>query len=184
MWLTGLPCSGKTTLARLLQVELRERGRRVERLDGDEIRTRLTRGLGFSREDRDENVRRVAYVAHLLQRNGVFVVTALVSPFRQARDEARAVIKDFVEVYVKCPLDECARRDVKGLYGRARTGEIPNFTGVSDPYEVPLAPEVVVETDRESLPQSLAKILDALIAGGYLIAGGPKGRDPVESRRG
>jgi adenylylsulfate kinase len=171
VWLTGLPSGGKTTLARFLEDELRRRGRQVERLDGDELRTRLTRGLGFSREDRDENVRRVAYVAHLLQRNGVFVITALISPYRQARDEARAEIKDFVEVYVSCPLDECVRRDVKGLYRKALAGEIAHFTGVSDPYEPPLTPEVVVETDREGPEESLAKILDALAAGGYIAAG-------------
>jgi adenylylsulfate kinase len=137
VWLTGLPSAGKTTLARLLEAELRNRGRRVERLDGDEVRTRLAKGLGFSREDRDENVRRVAYVAHLLQRNGVFVIIALISPYGQARDKARAEIKDFVEVYVKCPLEECAHRDVNGLYRKALAGEIPDFTGVSDPYEPP-----------------------------------------------
>jgi adenylyl-sulfate kinase len=184
VWLTGLPSSGKTTLARLLEAELRDRSRRVEHLDGDEVRTRLTKGLGFSREDRDENVRRVAYVAHLLQRNDVFVITALISPYRHARDEARAEIKDFVEVYVKCPLDECVRRDVKGLYRKALAGQIPHFTGVSDPYEPPLAPEVVVETDRESPAESLTKILDALIAGGYVAAGGQQERAPVASRRG
>ncbi len=184
VWLTGLPSGGKTTLARLLEAELRRRGRRVERLDGDEIRTRLAKGLGFTREDRDENVRRVAYVAHLLQRNGVIVIIALISPYRQARDEARAEVKDFVEVYVKCPLDECMRRDVKGLYRRALAGEIPNFTGVSDPYEPPLAPEVVVETDREIQEESLAKILDALGAHGYVAAGSRTSGSPVGSRRG
>ncbi len=184
VWLTGLPSAGKTTLARLLEAELRNRGLRVEHLDGDEIRTRLTRGLGFSREDRDENVRRVAYVAHLLQRNGVFVITALISPYRHARDVARAEIEDFVEVYVKCPLDECVRRDVKGLYRKALADQIPHFTGVSDPYEPPLVPQVVVETDRESPAESLAKIRDALIAGGYVAPGGQRAGAPIESRHG
>jgi len=184
VWLTGLPSGGKSTLARLLEGELLRRGRPIERLDGDELRTWLTRGLGFTREDRDENVRRVAQVARLLQRHGIMVITALISPYRQARDDARAQIGDFVEVYVKCALDECMRRDVKGLYRKAVAGEIPNFTGVSDPYEPPVDPEVLVETDRESQEESLTKILDVLVARGYLAGPSRSDRTPVESRRG
>lgn len=168
VWLTGLPSGGKSTLAGLLEGELRARGLPVERLDGDEVRTRLTKGLGFSREDRDENVRRVAWVAGLLARHGVCVITALISPYRRAREEARAEIGRFLEVHVACDLQECIRRDVKGLYRRALAGEIANFTGVSDPYEPPLAPEVVVETDRETPEESVRKILDGLAAQGYL----------------
>lgn len=173
IWLTGLPSGGKSTLAVLLEQELRDRDLRVERLDGDEVRTRLTRGLGFSRQDRDENVRRVAYVARLLAAHGVFVITALISPYRATRDEARAEIGRFLEVHVRCDLQECIRRDVKGLYRRALAGEIAAFTGVSDPYEPPLAPEVVVETDREAPAESVAKILDGLAAQGYLSLARP-----------
>lgn len=172
IWLTGLPSAGKSTLAGLLEVRLRALGRPVERLDGDEVRTRLTRGLGFSREDRDENVRRVAWVARLLAAHGVVVITALISPYRGARDEARREIGDFVEVWVKCDLDECIRRDVKGLYRRALAGEVANFTGVSDPYEPPLRPEVVVETDRQTAAESVERILDGLRSLGYLAPAG------------
>jgi adenylyl-sulfate kinase len=170
VWLTGLPSAGKTTLARRLADELARRRRAVEVLDGDEVRQRLTRGLGFTREDRDENVRRVAWVAGLLARHGVVAIVALISPYRAVREEARAETADFVEVHVDCAADECRRRDVKGLYRRALAGEIANFTGVSDPYEPPRAPEVVVRTDRESVEASLEKILAALSARGYLPA--------------
>jgi adenylyl-sulfate kinase len=137
-------------------------------LDGDEVRERLTKGLGFSREDRDENIHRISFVAKLLARNGVVAIVAAISPYSQARADARADIGPFVEVYVKCPVNECMRRDYKGLYQRALLGEIPNFTGVSDPYEPPDSPEVVVETDRESIDVSLGKILEALDTRGYL----------------
>jgi adenylylsulfate kinase len=168
VWLTGLPSGGKTTLATMLEAELVLQGRRVERLDGDELRTHLTRGLGFSREDRDENVRRVGWVARLLARHGVIAITALVSPYRSARDEIRHHTEDFIEVWVNAGLEECIRRDVKGLYRKALAGEIPQFTGVSDPYEPPLRPEVVVHTDRQTPAQSVAVILDALVARGYV----------------
>jgi len=168
VWFTGLPSAGKSTLARLLDRELRERGWPVEVLDGDEVRLRLTKGLGFSREDRDENIRRIAFVARLLARHGVAAITAAISPYRAARDEARQEIGRFVEIYVRCTLDTCVERDVKGLYRRALAGEIANFTGVSDPYEEPLAPELTVETDRESAAQSVARILARLEALGYL----------------
>jgi adenylyl-sulfate kinase len=166
--MTGLPSGGKTTLATMLETELVARGRRVERLDGDELRTHLTRGLGFSREDRDENVRRVGWVATLLARHGVIAITALVSPYRSARDEVRRRTDDFIEVWVKASLDECIRRDVKGLYKKALAGEIGQFTGVSDPYEPPSHPEVVVETDRQTAAESVAMILASMAARGYV----------------
>ena len=171
MWLTGLPSSGKSTLAGHLARELARRGRRVELLDGDEVRRKLTRPLGFSREDRDENVRRVAYVAGLLARHGVLVVVAMISPYRAVRAEARAEIGAFLEVHVACGTDECIRRDVKGLYRRALAGEIANFTGVSDPYEPPEQPDLVVQTDRESEAESLGKLLGLLEQRGYVEGG-------------
>jgi adenylyl-sulfate kinase len=166
VWFTGLSGAGKSTLAARLQEELRARGHRVEVLDGDEVRTHLSKGLGFSKEDRDTNIRRIGYVARLLARNGAVAITAAISPYREVRDEVRAWVEGdgagFVEVYASCSLEELTHRDVKGLYARALRGEIPNFTGVSDPYEPPLSPEVVVHTDREAVEESLAAILDAL----------------------
>lgn len=170
VWFTGLPSAGKSTLARLLEKELQHRGWPVEVLDGDEVRLRLTRGLGFSREDRDENIRRISFVARLLARHGVATITAAISPYRDAREEARREIGRFVEIYVKCALDTCVQRDVKGLYRRALAGEITNFTGISDPYEEPLAPELTVQTDRESAEESVGRILARLEALGYLTA--------------
>jgi adenylylsulfate kinase len=151
LWFTGLSGAGKSTIARLVEAELRQRGERVEVLDGDEVREHLSHGLGFAREDRDTNVRRIGWVAKLLARNGVVAITAAISPFRATRAEVRATMPDrFVEVYVKTPLEECVRRDVKGLYARALRGEIPHFTGVSDPYEAPETPELVIETVGET----------------------------------
>src|SRR5437763_12775584 len=147
LWLTGLSGAGKSTLATAVGDELRRRGIRVEILDGDEVRQNLSKGLGFSREDRDTNIRRIGYVAKLLTRNGVVVITAAISPYRAVRDEVRREIGAFVEVYVKASLDECVRRDTKGLYARALAGEIAKFTGVSDPYEEPLAAELVIDTE-------------------------------------
>ena len=167
VWLTGLSGAGKSTLATRLEAELRRRGHRVELLDGDVVRTNLSKGLGFSREDRDTNIRRIGFVAKLLSRNGVATIVAAISPYRAVRDEVRNEIGRFVEVYVSCPLPDLVRRDVKGLYARALTGEIENFTGVSDPYEPPLSPEVTVETGREAIDESLAKILAALEECGY-----------------
>lgn len=177
LWLTGMSGAGKSTLAEALAPVLRERLGRVEVLDGDVVRTNLSKGLGFSKEDRDTNIRRIAFVADLLTRNGVPVIVAAISPYRETRDEARALIGDFIEVHVDCPLRELIRRDTKGLYDKALLGEIPVFTGVSDPYQPPLNPEVVVHTDHESIEHSIATVLDALEARGLLplgqlIAGG------------
>lgn len=162
IWLTGLPCSGKTTLADALQEVLRAENRRVEVLDGDVVRTNLSKGLGFSREDRDTNIRRVGFVCNLLARNGVVAIAAFVSPYRSVRDEVRAALGDFVEVFVNCSVERCIERDVKGMYARALRGEIRGFTGVDDPYEEPLHAEVVVDTDREPVEACVSRILDAM----------------------
>ncbi len=162
LWMTGLSGAGKSTLAELLEREFRWRGHKVEVLDGDEVRQHLSKGLGFSREDRDTNVKRIAYVAKLLARHGVIVITAAISPYREAREWARREIGDFVEVYVKCPLDVCAERDVKGLYKKAFAGEIEAFTGVSDPYEEPENPDIVVDTSAEPPTESAARIVQRL----------------------
>jgi len=168
VWFTGLPSSGKSTLARMVQRELDEGGFAVEVLDGDEIRQRLTKGLGFSKEDRDENIRRISYVAKRIANVGGVAITAAISPFREARERARAEIGNFVEVHVDCPLHVCMQRDVKGLYAKAIRGEIANFTGISDPYEPPVQPEVVVHTDRESHEESMRKVLEKLVALNWL----------------
>jgi adenylyl-sulfate kinase len=162
LWFTGLSGAGKTTLARLVEAELGARGHRVEVLDGDVIRTNLSKGLGFSKEDRDTNIRRIGFVCHLLTRNDVVAIAAAISPYRAVRDEVRKQIGSFVEVYLKCPLDVLAERDVKGLYKKALAGEIKNFTGVDDPYEEPFTSEIVVETDVESPEESLARIVAKL----------------------
>ncbi len=168
MWFTGLPCSGKSAIADKLADILRSRGLNAERLDGDIVRQDLTRDLGFSKEDRDENIRRVTFVAKLLTRNGVAVLTSFISPYYEMRDRARREIGDFVEVYAKCSLEECMRRDVKGMYKKALEGKIKEFTGVSDPYEEPIRPELVVETDKESLDESVNRCLARLVELGYL----------------
>ncbi|PZR61651.1 MAG: adenylyl-sulfate kinase [Candidatus Eremiobacter antarcticus] len=170
VWLTGLSGAGKSTIARTLSAELERRGYCVDVLDGDEVRTHLSKGLGFSREDRDTNIARIAFVASLLVRHGAAVITAAISPYAEARAEARARIGNFVEVYVRCSLDELVRRDVKGLYLKALSGEIQHFTGVSDPYEEPRDPEVVVDTERESVEQSVSKVVGTLEARGYVAA--------------
>ena len=162
LWFTGLSGAGKTTLARLVETELSMRGHRVEVLDGDIIRTNLSKGLGFSKEDRDTNIRRIGFVCHLLSRNDVVAIAAAISPYREIRDEVRRQIGSFVEVYCKCPLDVLAERDVKGLYKKALAGDLKHFTGVDDPYEAPLSPEVIVETDRETPEQSAARIIAKL----------------------
>jgi adenylyl-sulfate kinase len=162
LWFTGLSGAGKTTLARLVEAELLSRGQKVEVLDGDIIRTNLSKGLGFSKEDRDTNIRRIGFVCNLLSRNGVIAIAAAISPYREVRDELRNDIGSFVEVYVKCPIDVLAERDVKGLYKKALAGEIKNFTGVDDPYEAPIAPEVLVETDVDAAETSAALIIARL----------------------
>lgn len=172
LWFTGLPCSGKSVVADLVAETLKGRGLRVERLDGDIVRQSLTRDLGFSRRDRDENIRRVTFVAKLLTRNGVAVLTSFISPYREIRAEARREIGNFIEVYTKCSLDVCIERDVKGMYKNAMRGEIKEFTGISDPYEEPLNPEILLETDKETSEESVLKVLAILEEMGYL--GSPK----------
>jgi adenylyl-sulfate kinase len=160
LWFTGLSGAGKTTVAHLVERELRDRGLRVEVLDGDVVRQNLSKGLGFSKEDRDTNIRRIAFVADLLSRNGVIAITAAISPYQEIRDEARAQMDGrFVEIHVKASVEECARRDVKGLYEKAFAGEIKEFTGVSDPYEDPVDPEVVLDTQEETPEESAEKVL-------------------------
>ncbi len=170
IWFTGLSGSGKSTIARALEAELRQRGCQLEVLDGDVVRTNLTKGLGFSKEDRDENIRRIGFVSHLLTRNGVVVLVSAISPYREARDTVRDRIGDFVEVFVDAPLNVCEDRDVKGLYKKARAGEIKQFTGIDDPYEAPLNPEVHCHTDRQSVEESVAQVISQLEAMGYLAA--------------
>src|SRR5215472_15168128 len=158
LWFTGLSGAGKSTISGLIETRLREAGAKVEVLDGDIVRTHLSRGLGFSREDRDINIRRIGFVAQLLARNGVVVIVAAISPYRAVREEIRAQIPAFIEVFVDCPIEVLAERDVKGLYKKALAGEIPQFTGVSDPYEPPAAPEVTVNSARETPEQSVDRI--------------------------
>ena len=168
IWLTGLPASGKTTIAGALAAWFREQGTLVETLDGDEIRLGLSADLGFSAEDRQNHNRRVIFVSKLLMRNGIVAIVPLISPYRQTREFARGELGRFVEVHVKCSLDECIRRDPKGLYARALRGEIKNFTGIDDPYEEPTNPEVVVETDVLSLDECVYQILQAASDGAYI----------------
>lgn len=168
VWFTGLSGAGKSTLASALQEIIRERCGKLEILDGDVVRTNLSKGLGFSKEDRDTNILRIAFVAQLLTRNDVPVLVAAISPYEAIRQQARAQIGNFVEVFVECPISELTRRDVKGLYEKALRGEIANFTGVSDPYEIPTNPDVIVHTDRETVEESLAKIVSKLEELGYL----------------
>ena len=168
IWFTGLSGAGKTTLAQLVECALRGRGYKVEVLDGDMVRTNLSKGLGYSQEDRDTNIRRIGFVCNLLTRNGVVAIAAAISPYRKIRDENRATIGRFVEVYVQCSLDELVSRDVKGMYAKALRGEIANFTGVSDPYEEPLNPEVVVDTENETPEGSVNKILAKLVELGHI----------------
>jgi adenylyl-sulfate kinase len=158
LWFTGMSGAGKSTISKLLEERLRGLGARVELLDGDVVRTHLSKGLGFSKEDRDENIRRIGFVCELLSRNGVIAIAAAISPYRAVREELRERIPKFVEVYVECPIEVLAERDVKGLYRRALAGEIGNFTGISDPYEAPLAPEVRVRSSEETPAESVERI--------------------------
>lgn len=168
LWFTGLPCSGKSTIANAVADELRKKRLKVERLDADIIRKHLWRELGYSKEDRDENIRRATYLAKLLTRNGVAVLTSFISPYTELRAYARREIEDFVEVYVKCPVEVCIQRDDRGMYKKALAGEIQNFTGISDPYEEPPDPEVLIESDKESIEESVTKVMVKLDSLGYL----------------
>ncbi|MBD0307123.1 MAG: adenylyl-sulfate kinase [Microcoleus sp. T1-bin1] len=168
LWFTGLSGSGKTTITKALEPELKARGCKVEILDGDVVRTNLSKGLGFSQEDRNTNIRRIGFVAHLLSRNGVATMTAAISPYRAIRDEIRAMEPNFVEVYVTAPLEVCEGRDVKGLYAKARAGEIKGFTGIDDPYEEPVNPQIICYTERESVEESVKKVLTKLEQLGYI----------------
>ena len=168
LWFTGLSGSGKSTLSRMIESELRQRGASVEVLDGDEVRENLSKGLGFSKEDRDTNVRRIGYVAKLLSRNGAAVITAAISPYAEVRDQCRSMSRNFVEVYTECSIDELTRRDVKGLYAKAISGEIKNFTGISDPYEAPENAEITVNSETQTAEESLAVIMGYLEENGHI----------------
>ncbi len=168
IWFTGLSGAGKSTQASVIERRLKDQGRNVEILDGDIVRTHLSKGLGFSREDRDTNIKRIAFVCSLLTRNGVVCISAAIAPYREAREWARREIGDFVEVYLKCPIEVCRQRDVKGLYKLVDEGKIKNFTGVDDPYEEPENPELVIETDKESVGESVSRIFAKLVELGYL----------------
>ena len=168
VWFTGFSGAGKSTIANALSEELKSRGHNLEMLDGDEIRENLTKDLGFSKEDRDTNIRRIGFVAKLLVRNGVIVLVPVISPYRAIRDEMRQQIDNFVEVFVNAPLSVCEERDVKGLYKKARAGEIKQFTGIDDPYEPPANPEVECRTDLEELSESIDKIINKLTELGHI----------------
>jgi adenylylsulfate kinase len=170
LWFTGLSGAGKTTIAEIVEKELRGRFGKIEVLDGDIVRTNLSKGLGFSREDRDTNVLRIGFVADLLTRNGVGVIVSAISPFKEVRDQVRRNVgEDFIEVFVDAPLEVCAERDVKGLYKKALAGEIPQFTGVSDPYEPPAAPELHIRTNEEEPHESARRVVAKLEELGYLL---------------
>ncbi len=162
MWFTGMSGSGKSTLSGVLAKRLREMGATVEVIDGDVIRTQLCRGLGFSREDREENIRRIGFLCELLSRNGVFTIAAAISPYREAREELKKRIPNFIEIYMHCPVEVLIERDVKGLYKKAIAGEIPHFTGISDPYEPPLAPEITIDSSAQTLDESVDLVLQRL----------------------
>ncbi len=170
IWFTGLSGSGKSTIARILEKKLKRMGRKVELLDGDVVRTNLSKGLGFSKEDRDTNIKRIGFVCDLLTRNDVIAIASTISPYKEVRDENRSLIGNFIEVYTKCPLEVCAERDVKGLYKKAMAGEIKGFTGVDDPYEEPLHAEIVCETDKQNAEESAEKVLRKLEELGYISA--------------
>ncbi len=169
VWFTGFSGAGKSTIATALTKELKSQGYGIEVLDGDEIRENLTKGLGFSKEDRDTNIRRIGFVAKLLARNGVIVLVPVISPYRSIREEMREQIGHFVEVFVNAPIEVCEKRDVKGLYKKVRAGEIKQFTGIDDPYEPPLNPEIECRTDLEELDESVAKIVNKLKELSYIF---------------
>jgi len=168
LWFTGLSGAGKTTISKVVAEKLKQRGQKVEILDGDIVRENLSKGLTFSKEDRDINIRRIGFVAHLLSRNGVVAITAAISPYKAIRNEIREMYDNFMEVYINAPLEVCEQRDVKGLYAKARSGEIKNFTGIDDPYEPPDNPEITCCTDQESLDESVAHVISSLEKLGYL----------------
>ena len=170
LWFTGLSGAGKSTLSTMLAEALRARGLKVEVLDGDEVRTNLSKGLGFNKEDRDTNIKRIGYVCKLLTRNGVVAISAAISPYREVRDFNREQIGDFIEIYVECSIEALTARDVKGLYKKALAGELKNFTGISDPYEPPLKPEITVDSERQGAEESLRMILDYLEHHGWIPA--------------
>jgi adenylyl-sulfate kinase len=168
LWMTGLSGAGKTTIALILEKELRARGVKIERLDGDVVRESLTRDLGFSKEDRDKNIERVTFVAKLLSRNGVGCICSFISPYQAVRDQVRANTTNFLEVFVDAPLQVVMDRDVKGLYKKAIAGEIPNFTGISDPFEAPSQPDIHIHTDQETPAESAQRIIDRLEESGFI----------------
>jgi adenylyl-sulfate kinase len=162
IWMTGLPCSGKSAISSQIEQHFRQRGQRIQLLDGDILRKTVSRDLGFSKEDRDKNIERITYIAKLLSDNGVHVIVSFVSPYRKMRDFARTICHNFIEVFVKCDVEECKRRDVKGMYKLAMEGKIDNFTGVQDPYEEPLVPELVLETEDKELEESVKEMIEYL----------------------
>jgi len=167
-WFTGLPCCGKTTIAKKVVEILKQRGYKVEHLDGDLVREYLTSDLGFSKKDRDENLKRISFVAKLLTRNDIIVLATFVSPYSDRRKKIRKEIKDFIEIFVKCPVEICIKRDVKGMYKKALEGEIKDFTGVQDPYEEPEKPELIIHSDEETVDESVKKVIDKLEELGYI----------------
>jgi adenylyl-sulfate kinase len=171
LWFTGLPCAGKTTLSAELGLELRRRGCRVEILDADALRTTVCSGLGFDRKDRDENVARIGWICSMLSRHDVVSIAAVVSPYRDAREQLRKTIPGFVEIYVKTPLSVCIERDVKGMYAKALAGELAHFTGIDDPYEEPLHPEIAIETHQASVSECVQSIIEWLQQADLLKAG-------------
>ena len=185
IWFTGLPCSGKSTISLILAENIRRERGKIEILDGDVVRTNLSKGLGFSREDRETNLKRIAFVCNLLSRNEVPVIAAAISPFENVRQWARDLIgENFIEVYARCPLEVCIERDVKGMYKKALAGEIKGFTGIDDPFDEPLDAEIVCETDQESPEESAAKIVAFLRARGLLPAEGGNGSGRAQARAG
>ncbi|UCE27737.1 MAG: adenylyl-sulfate kinase [Candidatus Coatesbacteria bacterium] len=183
LWFTGLSGAGKTTVSSRVAEELKRRGHKVEVLDGDVIRTNLSKGLGFSKEDRDINIRRIGFVCHLLTRNGIVAIAAAISPYAEIRRENRELIGDFVEVFVSCPLEKLVERDTKGLYKKAIAGEIDNFTGVSDPYEEPENAEIILETEKETVEESVAKVLRELEERSYTKAAPDDGYSEEDEKK-